>query len=194
MLRASANTGFRAPSIMDIQNPTPEVRTQLMDDPVLCPSPTPTVTNTGTPVAGFTRDQVCNVQTNYWTKSPDNSHLKPEKSKGWTVGLALEPTKGLLMTADYWGIKLTDMLGAVAIAEVQQQPAKYATNIIRKADGTIDYIVASQANRGDTRIRGPGPVDGLPRGHTRRPGQLHAGWHLLRELPLHGREGGRGAE
>ena len=154
VLRGSANTGFRAPSIMDIQNPTPEVRSQLMDDPVLCPSATPTVANTGNPVNGYTRDQVCNVQTNYWTKSPDNSFLKPEKSKGWTVGLALEPTKGLLMTADYWGIKLTDMLGAVAIAEVQQQPAKYVQNIVRKADGTIDYIVASQANRGDTSIRG----------------------------------------
>lgn len=154
VLRASANTGFRAPSIMDIQNPTPEVRTQTMDDPVLCPSATPTIANTGTPVNGFTRDQVCNVVMNYWTKSPDNSFLKPEKSKGWTLGLALEPTKGLLMTADYWGIKLTDMLGALSIAEVQQQPAKYASNIIRKADGTIDYIVASQANRGDTSIRG----------------------------------------
>lgn len=154
VLRASANTGFRAPSIMDIQNPTPEVRTQAMDDPVLCPGPTPTITNTGNPVSGYTRDQVCNVVTNYWTKSPDNSFLKPEKSRGWTLGLALEPTKGLLLTADYWGIKLSDMLGAVAIAEVQQQPAKYATNIIRKADGTIDYIIASQANRGDTSIRG----------------------------------------
>ncbi|WP_457391202.1 TonB-dependent receptor domain-containing protein [Roseateles sp. P5_E1] len=154
VLRASANTGFRAPSIMDIQNPTPEVRTQMMDDPVLCPSATPTITNTGNPVNGFTRDQVCNQTMSYWTKSPDNSFLKPEKSKGWTLGLALEPTKGLLMTADYWGIRLTDMLGAVAIAEVQQQPAKYATNIIRKADGTIDYIIASQANRGDTSIRG----------------------------------------
>lgn len=154
VLRGSANTGFRAPSIMDIQNPTPEVRQQLMDDPVLCPSATPTIANTGNPVNGYTRDQVCNVQTNYWTKSPDNSFLKPEKSKGWTLGLALEPTKGLLMTADYWGIKLTDMLGAVAIGEVQQQPAKYVQNIVRKSDGTIDYIVASQANRGDTSIRG----------------------------------------
>lgn len=156
VLRGSANTGFRAPSIMDIQNPTPEVRTQLMDDPVLCPSPTPTITNTGTPVPTFAdkANLVCNVQTNYWTKSPDNSFLKPEKSRGWTLGLALEPTRGLLMTADYWGVKLSDMLGAVAIAEVQQQPAKYAQNIIRKADGTIDYIIASQANRGDTSIRG----------------------------------------
>jgi iron complex outermembrane receptor protein len=154
VLRGSANTGFRAPSIMDIQNPTPEVRTQMMDDPVLCPSATPTVTNTGTPVNGYTADQVCNQTISYWTKSPDNSFLKPEKSKGWTVGLAYEPTRGLLITADYWAIKLNDMLGALAIAEVQQQPLKYTQNIIRKADGTIDHIVASQTNRGDTSVRG----------------------------------------
>jgi iron complex outermembrane receptor protein len=154
MLRASANTGFRAPSIMDIQNPTPEVRTVAMDDPVLCPSATPLITNTGTPVAPYARSQVCDAQTDYWTKSPDNSHLKPEKSKGWSIGGAFEPVRGLLVTADYWSIKLTDVLGALTLAEVQQQPAKYAANILRKADGTIDHILTSQANRGDMDMRG----------------------------------------
>ena len=156
VLRGSANTGFRAPSIMDIQNPTPEVRTQLMDDPVLCPSATPTTTNTGTPVAAYAdrATLVCNVTTNYWTKSPDNSFLKPEKSRGFSFGAAIEPLKNLSITADYWGIKLTDVLGAVAIGEIQQNPAKYESQIIRTTDGTIDHIVASQANRGDMRIRG----------------------------------------
>lgn len=156
MLRASANTGFRAPSIMDIQNPTPEVRTVAMDDPVLCPSATPLITNTGVPVAAWAdkRSQVCDVQTDYWTKSPDNSHLKPEKSKGWSFGGAFEPLPGLLVTADYWSIRITDVLGALTLAEVQQQPAKYTANILRKADGTIDHILASQANRGDMDMRG----------------------------------------
>jgi iron complex outermembrane receptor protein len=154
VLRGSVNTGFRAPSIMDIQNPTPEVRTQTMDDPVLCPSKTPTMTNTGNPVPGYTRDQVCDVSTNYWTKSPDNSFLKPEESKGFSYGFALEPMKNLTLTVDYWGIKLDDVLGAVTIAEVQQNPAKYESQIIRKPDGMIDHIVASQANRGEMRIRG----------------------------------------
>jgi len=154
MLRVSANSGFRAPSIMDIQNPTPEVRQVAMDDPVLCPSATPTTANTGTPVSGFTAQQVCNVTTDYWTKSPDNSHLKPEKSKGWSFGGAFEPVRGLLVTADFWGIKINDVLGALTLAEVQQQPAKYAANILRKADGTIDHILTSQANRGDMEMRG----------------------------------------
>ncbi|MFT7724710.1 MAG: TonB-dependent receptor [Roseateles sp.] len=154
MLRASANTGFRAPSIMDIQNPTPEVRVVTMDDPVLCPSATPLTTNTGTPVSGFTADQVCNVGVNVWTKSPDNSHLKPEESKGWSVGGAFEPVKGLLVTVDYWGIRIGGVLGALSYAEVQSAPAKYAANILRKADGTIDHIVASQGNRGDMSMRG----------------------------------------
>ncbi|MFN3302526.1 MAG: TonB-dependent receptor domain-containing protein [Roseateles sp.] len=156
MLRASANTGFRAPSIMDIQNPTPEVRTVAMDDPVLCPSPTPTIAGTGTAVASFVGREslVCNVQTDYWTKSPDNSHLKPEKSKGWSFGGAFEPLPGLLVTADYWSIRITDVLGAVTLAEVQSAPSKYAANILRKADGTIDHILASQANRGDMNMRG----------------------------------------
>jgi len=154
VLRSSVSTGFRAPSIMDIQNPTPEVRTQVMDDPVLCPSSQPTVAGTGVPKPPFTADQVCNVETAYWTKSPNNSHLKPEKSRGFSFGFAVEPMKDLSITVDYWGLKLRDVLGAVTIAEIQQNPAKYAEFFVRKADGTIDHIVASQANRGQTRIRG----------------------------------------
>jgi iron complex outermembrane receptor protein len=154
VLRGSLSTGFRAPSIMDIQNPTPEVRTTAMDDPVLCPSAQPTVTNTGTPVAGYTRDQVCDVQTNYWTKSPNNTFLKPEKSRGYSFGAAFEPVKNLAVALDVWGLTLRDQLGAVALAEIQQNPAKYQTQIVRGADGLIDYIIASQANRGETTIRG----------------------------------------
>ncbi|MGV7206338.1 TonB-dependent receptor domain-containing protein [Oxalobacteraceae bacterium A2-2] len=154
ILRSSVSTGFRAPSIMDIQNPTPEVRTQVMDDPVLCPSSQPTVAGTGTPKPGYTYDQVCNVTTNYWTKSPNNSFLKPEKSRGFSLGFGLEPVKDLALTVDYWGLMIRDVLGAVTIAEVQQNPAKYASFFVRNADGTIDHIVASQANRGQTRIRG----------------------------------------
>ncbi|MPQ56003.1 TonB-dependent receptor plug domain-containing protein [Duganella sp. FT27W] len=154
VLRGSVSTGFRAPSIMDIQNPTAEVRTQQMDDPVLCPSAQPTVAGSGTPVAGRTRDQVCDVLTSYWTKSPNNSFLKPEKSRGFSYGFALEPIKNLSITVDYWGLKMRDVLGAVSIAEIQQNPGKYSDQIIRGADGLIDHIVASQANRGMARIRG----------------------------------------
>jgi iron complex outermembrane receptor protein len=154
LLRGSVSTGFRAPSIMDVQNPTAEVRTIDMDDPVLCPSAQPTVSGTGNPVNGFTRDQVCNVTTEYWTKTPDNSFLKPEKSRGFSFGFAYEPIKNLSLTVDYWGLKIKDVLGAVTIAEIQQNPAKYEAYILRKADGTIDHIVASQANRGMSRVRG----------------------------------------
>ncbi|MGH8854207.1 MAG: TonB-dependent receptor domain-containing protein [Telluria sp.] len=154
LVRGSVSSGFRAPSIMDIQNPTPEVRTQVMDDPVLCRSSQPLVPGTGTPSSGFTADQVCNVLTSYWTKSPNNTHLKPEKSRGYNFGVGLEPIKDLSLTVDYWGLKLKDVLGAVTIAEIQQNPAKYEAFILRGADGTIDHIVASQANRGQTRIRG----------------------------------------
>lgn len=154
VVRGSANTGFRAPSIMDIQNPTPEVRTVFADDPVLCPSKSPLVPDTGAPVAGYTREQVCNVSTAYWTKSPDNSHLKPETSRGFSLGTALEPMKGLSITLDYWGLKVSDALGALVYTEILANPAKYAAEILRRPDGTIDHLVASQANRGDFRIRG----------------------------------------
>jgi iron complex outermembrane receptor protein len=70
------------------------------------------------------------------------------------VGIAVEPIKNLSLTLDYWGIGMTDVLGAVTLAEVQQNPAKYADLIIRNSQGLIDHIVTSQANRGDARMRG----------------------------------------
>jgi iron complex outermembrane receptor protein len=154
VLRGSVSTGFRAPSIMDIQNPTPEVRTLVMDDPVRCPSAQPTVAGTGVAVNGAPPDLVCNVETTYWTKTPNNDFLKPEKSRGFSFGFGVEPVKNLSLTVDYWGMKLTDVLGAVAIAEIQQNPAKYANLILRDGNGIIDHIVASQANRGKSRMRG----------------------------------------
>ncbi|MEO7576305.1 MAG: TonB-dependent receptor [Massilia sp.] len=156
VIRGSVNTGFRAPSIMDIQNPTPEVRTLAMDDPILCPSSQPTVAGTGKAVAAYaaTPDLVCNVTQNYWTKSPDNTFLKPEKSRGFSYGFALEPIKNMSLTVDFWGILLTDVLGAVDIKEIQQNPVKYQNQILRNSSGLIDHIVASQANRGMMRSRG----------------------------------------
>lgn len=70
------------------------------------------------------------------------------------MGVAFEPIKNLAVSLDLWGLHLRDQLGAVAIAEIQQQPGKYADQIIRNADGTISYIIASQANRGESKIRG----------------------------------------
>jgi iron complex outermembrane receptor protein len=125
-----------------------------MDDPVYCPSKTPTVAATGTAVPGRAPDVYCNVDTTYWTKSPNNQFLKPEKSRGFSFGVGYEPIKNLSLTVDYWGIGLRDVLGAVAIAEIQQNPAKYDSLIIRNADGTINHIIASQANRGNSRMRG----------------------------------------
>jgi iron complex outermembrane receptor protein len=80
---------------------------------------------------GYTADQVCNVLTTYWTKTPNNAFLEPEKSRGFSYGFAYEPVKNLTVTVDYWGLKLKNVLGALTIAEVQQNPAKYAEYIIR---------------------------------------------------------------
>ena len=72
-----------------------------------------------------------------------------------------------------WGLHLRDQLGAVAIAEIQQNPGKYSQQILRGTDGLIDHIVASQANRGETKIRG---VD--ISGSYRLPWSTYGNWDV----------------
>src|SRR5206468_10421183 len=63
MFRGSANSGFRAPSLVDLHGYRTTVANTTTsakwDDPVLCPSKTPTIPGTGTAVAGFNAADVC---------------------------------------------------------------------------------------------------------------------------------------
>ena len=43
-----------------------------------------------------------------------NPNLKPEKSTNWTLGFVVEPTPAFTFGADYWWIRMKDMIGAPA--------------------------------------------------------------------------------
>lgn len=164
VLRGSANTGYRAPALPEIYSKETE-RTALatFNDPVLCVG--------GTPSAGYTAAQVCQMTNRFQiTKVPSNAAVGPEKSKSFTLGFAVEPAQGLSASVDYWQTQIDDVIGNRGITFILNNPTLYEGLFRREADGTlsIDALVNTPTNLGA--LRGSGldvslayafqPVDG----------------------------------
>ncbi|MGV7208578.1 TonB-dependent receptor [Oxalobacteraceae bacterium A2-2] len=156
MFRGSANTGFRAPTLFDLYGyrlPGATGKTSAKwDDPVLCPGGTPGVAGTGKALPGYVSSEVCNTTLPKQTGS--NPDLKPEKSKGFTLGVVFEPTKNWTASFDYWNIKMTDMLANLPEQVYFLDPVKYASYFVRNADGTINYIKNTTMNLGGQKAAG----------------------------------------
>jgi iron complex outermembrane receptor protein len=150
MFRGSANTGFRAPTLFDrygyrttTANGTTSGR---WDDPLLCPSPTPTMPGTGTAKAGFNAADVCNAKLNRMNGS--NSALVPEKSKGGTLGVVLEPSSTATLALDYWQVNMKDMLANLPESVYFANYAQYKNLFVRNPDGSLAYIDNRTMNLG----------------------------------------------
>jgi len=156
MFRGSANTGFRAPTLFDAYGyrlPGATTRTAARwDDPLLCPGGTPGVAGTGKALAGYVASEVCNATLPKQTGS--NADLTPEKSKGWTLGMVVEPTKSMTVSVDYWNIRMTDMLANLPEQVYFLNPEKYKSFFVRNADGTINYIKNVTMNLGGQKAAG----------------------------------------
>ena len=161
MFRASANTGYRAPSLPEIYTKETE-RTLIpaFNDPLNCTL----INGVATPRSGFTVEQVCNL-TNYQqiTKVPNNAGVKPETSKSFTFGLAFEPLPNVTATIDYWKTQIDDVIGNRAIDFLLANPTTYPNLFLRNADGTLgvpnslgsrDAVINTPSNVGA--IRGAG--------------------------------------
>jgi iron complex outermembrane receptor protein len=150
MFRGSANTGFRAPTLFDrygYRTPTANGTTSgRWDDPVLCPSPTPTMPGTGTVKPGFNAADVCNAKLNRMTGS--NSALVPEKSKGGTLGVVFEPSSTATLAFDYWQVNMKNMLANLPESVYFTNYAQYQNLFVRNADGSLAYIDNRTMNLG----------------------------------------------
>ena len=166
VLRASANTGFRAPSLPELYTKETEY-TQLatFDDPLLCP----TVGGVKVPAAGYTAAQVCGLsgtaatRLQQITKVP-GLDLKAETSKSYTFGMAFEPVKDLTVTVDYWKTQIDNVIGNIPIDYMLSNAALYtaifrrdpATGLLGVVDASGNKVAAFNvpANQGSLRAAG----------------------------------------
>ncbi|RZJ83091.1 MAG: TonB-dependent receptor, partial [Massilia sp.] len=105
LVRGSASTGFRAPSLYELNASTGFTNTGSgFNNPVNCPN--------GVPVDPANAGAHCDAQ--FQAYFGGNKDLKPEESKSFTLGLVFEPIRNLSTSIDLWAIKVDDQIGSLA--------------------------------------------------------------------------------
>ncbi len=142
LLRASAGTGFRAPTLWDVHSPTAFTNTaNSLVDPN-CP-------------AGHANDPRCETQFNVRLSSDPS--LKPEKSRQYDIGAVFEPVRDLSIALDYWHIQKKDQIGVIGGDAIMSDPTlyqRYAARIHRLASGFVSYIETPVENLGELKTNG----------------------------------------
>jgi iron complex outermembrane receptor protein len=131
LVRSSYSTGFRAPSLYELNATPAYTNTGTIDDPINCPG--------GTPLPGKQATLYCDIQIQRLTGG--NVDLQPEKSTNFTLGLVFEPTNNLTLGVDFWWVKLKDAIGALSETTVLDDEATFGQYVFRNANG--DYSISS---------------------------------------------------
>jgi iron complex outermembrane receptor protein len=99
-VRGTYAQGFRAPNPSEVGNAGSFFTFNAINDPILCADGKQTTAGNVPSACGFAPPY---VQTT-------NPNLEPEKSKSFTLGLIVEPVRGLNMTLDYYNIKINNLV------------------------------------------------------------------------------------
>lgn len=134
LLRASHNTGFRAPSLPDLFQPQVLGTTEQFDDPA--------TNQTDLQATGITGG---------------NPNLKPEKSRATAFGLVLSPIRDLSVGIDFFQIKVSDIIQTPGAQEVVSRfragdPA-YA-NLVVLNGNDVDTVTTVTSNLGNAKVKG----------------------------------------
>ncbi|SEN66971.1 iron complex outermembrane recepter protein [Duganella sp. CF517] len=139
LFRASAGRGFRAPSMTDLYRANIYSVTATLPDPVACAVEDATLAD---------------CADNWSTRRYSNANLKPERSRQFSTGMVIQPSKNASMTIDYWNIERTDLISEIGDDIILGNLAKYGNLVHRDEDGAIDYIELRKENRGAQKASG----------------------------------------
>lgn len=157
LFRGSYSTGFRAPSLYEINSSQTYTNTSVQNDPVNCPD--------GTALPG--KPTAANCKQQFQALYGGNKSLEPEKSRNITLGVVFEPINNLSIGVDFWDIKLDHSIGSLSEDDVFADPALYASVYHRTPDGnlatdgsqcpnptTCGYVDLRTQNLGGVKTRG----------------------------------------
>ena len=124
LARASAGTGYRAPSLYDNLRPFTSGNNTAANwsDPVRCPGGTALTGPTGIYAVGHLQDE-CSVQLS--TATVGNPNVKPEKSKQFSLGVVFSPSNALTTSIDYWNVRISDVILPKSEISVMRNPSTY---------------------------------------------------------------------
>ena len=135
LIRGSAGTGFRAPTLTDLWTPQTLGTSEQFNDPL-----------TGQK----------NLQVNALTGG--NPNLKPEKSTQQSVGLVFQPMDSLSVGVDMYWIKIKDVINSPSAQEVvsgfRAGNPVYANSVRLSPSKDIDSIEVVTVNSGDIKTSG----------------------------------------
>jgi iron complex outermembrane recepter protein len=136
LVRASAGTGFRAPSLTDLYAAqATSITSNGTRDPILCPT-----FNANNPNCSF----------QFTTTTGGNPNLTPEKSQSYTFGVALEPIRNFNIDLDAFSIFLKNQIvvGGLSYATILQnvQTATQFADLITRSPTTNQIVSISQTN------------------------------------------------
>ena len=139
VLRGSAGTGFRAPTISELYRPATfgSASASPTDPTCVAAGNSPVDCSGQPPVSRYS-----------------NPNLKPEKSKQASFGFVIEPSQTTTFSVDYWSIQKTDVISDVGIQTIISNPTQYGKQITRDVDGFITNIELRKENQGELRTSG----------------------------------------
>lgn len=143
LVRASANTGFSAPSLYQMYLPNSTTFTaNRYSDPVLCPG--------GVPTAQAVPSRDCGLQ--FQQLQGGNADLDAEKSRAWTIGFVLQPMPNLSVGVDAWNYYIENSVSTIGEQSIFADPVKYANLYVRCSQAPAarrEAIGACQTPGGD---------------------------------------------
>ena len=149
LLRASYGTGFLAPSLYQLWTPNIQgVTSTGLSDPIRCP---------------VTQDFGIDCSTQFGVVFGGNPHLNPETSKQWSVGIVVEPARGLSFSADWYDLYVQNgIVNGINPATVLTDLVQFGHLITRgpsdaahpNLPGPIISFDQRYVNLGGTRIQG----------------------------------------
>ncbi|HTR56114.1 MAG TPA: TonB-dependent receptor [Kofleriaceae bacterium] len=122
--RGTYGNSFRAPNVADLYSGQTDDYVDINDPCDTNPPSGPMPITPGTPLAKKCQEQISPGNNGYLTykgngapqqrfKVGGNPNLQPETANTATVGVVLEPIKGLAFTLDYWNINITNAITAL---------------------------------------------------------------------------------
>jgi len=134
LVRASAGSGFRAPTLSDLWQPQTTGSSETFNDPA----------------TGQSQLQVNAV-------SGGNPNLKPEESQQRSIGIVLSPADSFTFGVDWFKIKVSDILATPSAQEVvsgfRRGDSAYA-NLVKLQGNDVDLIYTTLANTGNATVEG----------------------------------------
>ena len=149
-LRGTYSEGFRAPGPAESGAGSQSTGTATVRDPIRCPN--------GTPLPGASAGDCSTLVAAVKVGDPT---LKPEKSKGYTLGLVWDPLTNTSVAVDFWKIKRSDEINPLPYNEAAALPTAIRSDnnltingVVVPNSGTLIISKAPYRNSSYTEIKG----------------------------------------